>query len=238
MTGPGPSYTYRVVTTATPRRRFSSSRTELLNIGIAFAVLSVDLVLIFSNSTLAFGSAGFGLLQEISITTVVVAILAALTGFVGHELAHKVVAQWQGYWAEFRMSAMGLVLSFVTAYVGFLWGAPGATVVSGMNPERRGEWGRTILAGPMANVLFGGAFYIGAAVAYSQHSSFTLWLLLLAWINGWFGTFNLVPVGPLDGRKVLRWNAGIWVLAIAGTGALAVVSFLAAFIYGTPFFLR
>jgi Zn-dependent protease len=230
-------------TTVAPRPRHggvSTSRQELTQIGIAYAVLTVDLLIIFSQSTILFGTGGAGLVYSLTPGIVAVAATAALTGFVAHELAHKIVAQRRGFWAEFRMWPAGLALSFVTALIGFLWGAPGATVVSGMGESERAEWGRTSVAGPLANVAFGLAFFAAGVVSFQVgwNLEAVYWIFMLAWINGWFGTFNLVPFGPLDGRKVLRWNAGVWAGAIVLTGAVAAASILAALsmaFYSTPF---
>jgi Zn-dependent protease len=40
-------------------------------------------------------------------------------------------------------------------------------------------------------------------------------------INVWFSAFNLLPIGPLDGRKVLDWGVPQYI-------AIATVPFLAA----------
>jgi Zn-dependent protease len=40
-------------------------------------------------------------------------------------------------------------------------------------------------------------------------------------INVWFSAFNLLPIGPLDGKKVLDWGIPQFV-------AIAAVPFLAA----------
>ena len=29
-------------------------------------------------------------------------------------------------------------------------------------------------------------------------------------MNALLGTFNLIPLGPLDGVKVIRWNGVVW----------------------------
>lgn len=229
----GPPGTYRIQVPTTVRTGVSTSRSELVQIGIAFVVLAFDLTIIFSENTVLFGAAGFDL-QAVSLEVVEMAAIAALTGFVAHELAHKVVAQVRGVWAEFRMSPMGLAISVATSYFGMLWAAPGATVVSGMAAERRADWGKTSLAGPMTNAVFSGAFYLAAIDAFLRGSGLYLWFLLLAWINGWFGTFNLVPLGPLDGRKVLRWDLRVWVAAIALTAALTFLGGWSYFVDRAP----
>jgi Zn-dependent protease len=230
----GPSFQY----TWTPARpavaKISTSRTELTSIGIAFAVLTFDLVIIISRSGLVFGS-GASFLSGVTLVEVITAAVAALTGFVAHELAHKIVAQRLGYWAEFRMSPAGLVLSLITATLGFLWAAPGATVVSGMSERDRANWGRTSLAGPVSNVGFAVVFYGGSFALFHAGSAWFLPVLFLAFVNAWFATFNLLPIGPLDGAKVLRWSTATWLGAIVTTGTLAAVTYVAYFVYGTPF---
>ena len=215
-------------------RRITTSKTELLNLGAAFVVLTVCLLLVFSGNT--FLGSGFAVpgFTGISVTLVVVAALAALTGFVAHEMAHKIVAQRLGFWAEFRAATYGLLMAVVTSVLGFILAAPGATVVGGVSANDRRGWGRTSLAGPLTNVSFAAIFYGASIVAYLLGSVLFVWLLLLAFINAWFGTFNLFPFGVLDGRKVFLWNRGIWAGAIALTLAVMAVAALALYIFGTP----
>jgi Zn-dependent protease len=234
MTDFQPSISYRVVGTSTGARRLSTSRRELRDIGISFAVLTFDLLLIFGGLTFLFGSGGAGFSSAVSPILVGIAAAAVVSGFVAHELAHKVVAQRRGYWAEFRLWWQGLVLSVVTAYFGFLFAAPGATVVSGMPYEDRRDWGVTSLAGPMSNVAFAAVFYAVSIPLFLKGSTLFEWFLLLAWINGWFGTFNMIPFGPLDGAKVLRWGRRYWVMGIVLTGTIAALSAFAIFVYGSP----
>jgi Zn-dependent protease len=216
-------------------QKVTTSRKELLDILVAFTVLTFALVVLFTRSSVLFGSTGVGLLSPSVLPVAGLAAAAALTGFVAHELAHKVVAERRGFWAEFRMSPMGLVFLLFTAFVGFLFAAPGATMVGGISELDRRSWGWTSLAGPMTNLSFAGAFYAASFGAYGFAPGLVEGLLFLAYINAWFGTFNLLPFGPLDGRKVLRWSGGIWGAAIAISGAVAVVCGLAAIVYGTPY---
>ncbi len=234
----GPTYYYQPTGVRSSRARVTTSRRELTHLGIAYAVLTFDLLVIFSGATFLFGTGATGLVYALTPGILAVAATAAFTGFAAHELAHKIVAQRRGFWAEFRMWPTGLLLSVVTALAGFLWGAPGATVVAGMSESDRADWGRTSVAGPLVNVGFGLAFLLGGIGSFEVGGALTTWLLLLAWINGWFGTFNLIPVGPLDGRKVLRWSVPAWVGSILFTGTVAALSILAIYSlasYGNPF---
>ena len=209
-----------------PATRVTTSRTELLHIGVAYAVLTFDLLLVISGMTILRGGSAGGLLS-ISPEIIAAAAGAAATGFVAHEMAHKVVAQRRGFWAEFRVFPMGLMLSLITSAFGWLFAAPGATMVGGIQPSDAPSWGRTSLAGPMTNAAFAAAFYAGAFGTLWWHPAAASWLLFLAFINAWFGAFNLIPFGPLDGRKVLRWSTPVWVVAFAATAAATIITYVA-----------
>jgi Zn-dependent protease len=163
---------------------------------------------------------------------VVFAASTALSAFVCHELAHKISAQRHGYWAEFRWSPFGLAFSVLTAYIGWLFAAPGATVIGGMGDVN--DWGRTSLAGPATNLSFAVVFYAGSLAAWYLGSALFFWLLLLAWFNAFFGVFNLVPAGPLDGAKVLRWSTATWAVAFAISAIVTAVCYIAIYVVGSP----
>lgn len=194
-------------------REGTTSPTEILHLGIAFAVLTLDFVFLYGG--LAVYDPGTEALL------VAIAAAAALTGFVAHEMGHKFSAQRRGYWAEFRLSLVGLLISVVTAAIGFLFAAPGATVIDGAADER--DMGRISLAGPATNFAFSLTFLAGAFVAgaFAAGALLSLAFLFLAYINAWFAAFNMIPIGPLDGRKVYRWSGGVWLATFIVFAALA-----------------
>ena len=55
------------------------------------------------------------------------------TGFLLHEMAHKFVALHFGYWAEYRANQVGLLFAVILAFVGFIFAAPGAVMISKPN---------------------------------------------------------------------------------------------------------
>jgi len=228
-------YTYTVWTPAAPPPTLHrTSRTELTHILIAYAVLTFDLVIILSGHGLIQGGSA-ALFAPVSLIFVALAAGAALTGFIAHEMAHKVVARRLGYWAEFRMWPVGLVLSVLTSVGGFLFAAPGATMVDGMDPRDTRGWGRTGIAGPVSNLLFAGAFYGASLVTYSLGPLVYGSLLFLGLINLVFATFNLLPFGLLDGAKVFRWGVGIWIATFVVAAVGLGVTYMAFYWYGTPF---
>jgi len=232
--GSSPRYYY----TWTPARpvasKVTTSRTELIHLAIAYAVLTADLTILFSGGSYLAGREGVA--STITLSVVLIAATAALTGFVAHEMAHKVVAQRLGFWAEFRMSVFGLVLSIFTALFGFLFAAPGATMVGGMSSVNRRDWGETSIAGPLTNFGFAVVFYVASIAVFRTVPWAVGPLLFLAVINMLFAGFNLLPIGPLDGAKVLRWSVGVWVAVFLLVIAFGVVCYLASSA-GTPFVL-
>ena len=212
-----------------------TSRTELTHIAIAFVVLTVDLVIILGGRGLLESGSVSSLVSPVPLYIVLLAVAAALTGFIAHEMAHKFVARRLGYWAEFRMWPTGLVLSLITSVGGVLFAAPGATMVEGMDPRDLRRWGQTGLAGPVTNLLFAGGFYAASLLTVGFGPGIFGAPLFLAWINTLFATFNLLPFGLLDGAKVFRWGVGRWVAAFGVSAAFLVVSYTAFYYYGSPF---
>ncbi|MCI4353897.1 MAG: metalloprotease [Thermoplasmata archaeon] len=218
-----------------PTFRLSTSSTELLHLAIAFAVLTVDIAIVRTRISIFTGPSGVEIGVPGFLDSLGVAALAALSGFVAHEMAHKIVAQRQGFWAEFRMSPAGLFFSIASALIGFLFALPGATVIGGMGDVR--EWGRTSVAGPAVNLSFGAVFLgTGLVVGQFWNAPF-VWasLLFLAFVNGIFAAFNLLPFGPLDGTKVLRWSRSIWTLAF-GLSLLFIGAVVSVLLYAVPTF--
>jgi len=232
MTGWTPNPAYWTGTQPRERHRVTTSVTEVSHLAIAYSVLVLDILLI--EGFIQFRNGPGTLNVPLFEAGLAFSLTAAFTGFIAHEMAHKIVAQRLGFWAEFRAAPYGLLMAVVTSVLGFILAAPGATVVGGVSANDRRGWGRTSLAGPLTNVAFAAIFYGASIVAYLLGSVLFVWLLLLAFINAWFGTFNLFPFGVLDGRKVFLWNRGIWAGAIALTLTVMAVAALALYIFGTP----
>ncbi|MBX8632036.1 MAG: site-2 protease family protein [Thermoplasmata archaeon] len=153
-----------------------------------------------------------------------IAVVAGFTGFLFHELMHKYFAQKFGAWAEFRSSRFGLLLAFITALLGFLFAAPGAVYISGYLDRRQN--GIVSIAGPLTNSSFSILFLL-LAVAFSSNFILFESLAYISFLDAWLGVFNMLPIPPLDGYKVLRWNAGSYaagiILPLAIIGILTVM---------------
>lgn len=191
-----------------PRREQADLFISWLAIALAFAIVMI---------------APYGLLRfspRVSPLEVILFFAIALVtvgiGFILHELAHKFAAMHFGYWAEFKKdSTMLLVAVAMAALVGIVFAAPGATMIYSNSPGGlpRRENGIISAAGPVINLLlcipFAALFFLGGGLSGSLLAFIGLAGIR---INAMLATFNLLPVSILDGRKVLAWNAGVFVV--------------------------
>ncbi|PGF14789.1 metalloprotease [Natrinema sp. CBA1119] len=207
---------YRTERDPDPELTFSD--TELRDLAVAWLTLSAAFALLFEPIHRGGNVALFGEMVVLSLVTVG-------TGFLLHELAHKVVAIEHGQVAEFRADYQMLFLAIMGALVGFLFAAPGAVYHRGQITER--ENGLIALAGPVTNLLLALLFLPlmilpGMLGVIGQMG---------IWINLFLAAFNMIPFGPLDGKSVLKWHKGVFALVFVPSALLAgyVVFFVGLF---------
>lgn len=135
-----------------------------------------------------------------------IAAVAVGTGFVFHELGHKIVAQKYGCFAEFRANMGMLFFALFLAFVGgFVFAAPGAVMISGY--VNRTINGKISIAGPLTNLVLSIVFLALSIWVNILGLSFLAAIFMYGFlINTWLGLFNLIPIGNFDGIKILRWN--------------------------------
>ena len=196
---------------------FSDYEKEQLRESIGFLTLAFALAL--SNGL-------FVVMDDpsILITTLPLAFAAVMTGFLLHELAHKWMAQQYGCWAEYRGNKNGLYFALAMSAFGFLLAAPGAVMVSGRITDRQN--GIIAAVGPLTNI----AIAIVALPIYIFTAGLDWPISLLGElarfiivINLILGGFNMIPVQPLDGSKVIMWSKTAYLGIIAAIFALAMV---------------
>lgn len=209
---------------ATGRPQIRFSRTELIQLLIAILALSVAFTIVYIRSPRS------GFVQNPALTLAIffpASLLAVGTGVGLHEIMHKVVAQRYGLWAEFRYDPRGLLMAFIfAAAIGFLYGAPGATWISGS--VTREQNGRISAAGPVSNIVIAAAL-IAVFLALPPTSSLggvlvLVYLLQAASVNAFLAAFNLLPIMPLDGAKVWAWNKLVYGVLMAISVGLVFVT--------------
>ncbi len=174
-----------------------------------------DLFKAWALISIAFGivlSGGLGGLFNVSFFfMLLVSAISVGTGFVFHELAHKILAQKYGCHAEFRSFDNMLFLALVMSFFGFIIAAPGAVMISGYVSRERN--GKLSLAGPLTNMIIALVFLI---IFYTVSFGVINFIASYGFlINAWLGLFNLIPFGNFDGAKVLRWNKPVYFTALA-----------------------
>ena len=181
------------------------SRTEIQHLLLAMGVLTLAFSFAFSGNSILFGFKN----AQTLLFAIPIAFLGILTAFFVHELSHKFMAQKYGLWSEFRMYPRGLLLSlFFAVFTGFVFAAPGAVMFRG--ETRNFEIGRIAIAGPLANIVIAAITYPLYRFVFFEASFIGKILGFICLINALLGTFNLLPFGPLDGTKVIRWNGIVW----------------------------
>ncbi|WP_123537103.1 zinc metalloprotease [Halosimplex salinum] len=194
----------------------SFSGRELRDLAVAWVALGVAFTL-FIDPTIADAALRgavdpelLGLALGVSLATVGVAFLL-------HELAHKVVAVQFGQVAAFQADYGMLFLAIMSALAGFLFAAPGAVVHRGRITAR--ENGLIALAGPVTNLALAAVFvpimlFGPGLLGLVGQRGVSINLLLAG--------FNMIPFGPLDGKKVIGWNKLVYVAVAVPSVLLAV----------------
>ncbi len=147
--------------------------------------------------------------------------LVFVSVFLLHEIAHKLMAQRYGLWAEFRLTTFGALITLISIFSPFFKIiSPGAVMIAGF--ADKDTVGKTAVAGPATNL----ALSIVSFVLYAYlPEPFSTVALLSAAFNAWIALFNLIPLGILDGWKVFSWDKIVWVIAFIASVALTILTF-------------
>lgn len=137
-------------------------------------------------------------------------------GFLLHELAHKVVAQRYGCWAEFQSDGKMLLFMIAVSFLGFVFAAPGAVVIHGFLDRARN--GKISVVGPLMNVILALFFFFGSWIMSGAIGDIFSYGFV---INSWLALFNMLPFWTFDGAKVFQWNKTVFTI-VTGIAALLV----------------
>ena len=163
-----------------------------------------------------------------------IALLTVGIGFILHEMAHKFTAIRYGYWAEFHKdNSMLLVAVVLASLVGFVFAAPGATVIYANSADGRGlsreQNGKISAAGPVVNLLlcipFAALLVIAGGLASLNGNILAQMGLDGIQINAMIASFNMLPISILDGNKVFSWNIPVFLILILAAFGTLVASF-------------
>jgi Zn-dependent protease len=152
-----------------------------------------------------------------------VSFFSIVLAFSAHEGAHRFMAIRLGAIAFFKKWNLGLLLIIVSSLVGSLFATAGAVQFTGITDESK--IGKSALAGPATNLIIGTSVYgIYLLGGFSSISLVGFLLINIFRINLWLGLFNMIPIPPIDGSKVFRWDLKIFVIVIVIAVALNLIS--------------
>lgn len=202
-----------------PWSRRITSKTEIIHLLAAWIVLSI-----------CFSTKYFFRFYSMFPLILTVYLCVVGTGFVFHELAHKFTAQKYGYWSEFRLWSWGLAMALFSSLLtlgSFIFAAPGATYI--LPRYNTYEWsekferkkiGIISLSGPLSNIFWASIFFFlsrfNGLLAIAGNVGFQ--------VNLWLAAFNMIPLGGLDGGKILTWNTTVWAIVTIPLWAIEVIN--------------
>ncbi len=188
-------------------------------------ILLADVVLTFAFSLVMIGGIqNLYTLLPLFIYFLPISFIAVSLSFILHELMHKFIAEKYGAIAGFRTSTYGLAITLITSLFGFLIGIPGATIIY-TNYFSRKEEGIVSIAGPLTNFAIFIVFLVIGLLSFHNFlpsviltfsnevfklSFFHNMVNMVLFISILLAFFNMLPIYPLDGSKVLRWNKYIY----------------------------
>lgn len=153
--------------------------------------------------------------QFTHIDTLIFFVVALIIAITVHEAAHAWVAYLQGdNTAKMlgrltlnplsHLDPMGTIMMFL---VGFGWGRP---VPYNPNMVRNGLWSEVLiaLAGPASNIVVAFLAALPARIYIIQNQALPegqiyVFLATIVTLNIFLAAFNLIPLTPLDGSKLL-----------------------------------
>ncbi len=169
------------------------------------------------------------LLSPRIIPAVVAATALTAVSYIPHEMAHRSTARVFEAYAEFRLWRTGIIIAVLSSFLGFVAAAVGGVSIFVRESERYGRHeeelspkhiGMIAFVGPLMNIAMAVIFAFLADLATVTVQGVDL-LVTGARLNAFLALFNLVPLYPLDGYKVLRWHITFWLFGVV----LATLSF-------------
>ena len=156
------------------------------------------------------------------------------TAFLFHELGHRQVAIHFNLQTKFRLLTFGMMLTvfgvIFNVYSLISGGAsfpslalPGAVVVLGLSKIDR-TTGLCKAAGPTVNLVYGIVLFVVSFLIPSY--PLNMLIGLAANLNFMLGTFNMIPIGILDGQNIWRWNKKVYLMLCGSLLVLLIITYL------------
>ncbi len=153
-------------------------------------------------------------------------IMLLSISFIIHELSHRIEARKLGYIAFYRINKIGLLLTSISFFLPFKIIAPGEVAFYSIRklPSIR-DIAVISLMGPLANVLLAVMLKISSTILIAQgiHIYIADIMGRIGSFNGYIAFFNLIPIPPLDGSKIVRYSLTLWFMLLVLSTILFII---------------
>ena len=156
--------------------------------------------------------------MELDFAYIVIVLVVILFSMTLHEVMHGFTAYWLGDDTAEREGRLTLnpvkhIDPFLTILLPIVLAVSGAPIFGGarpvpFNPARLkyDEWGAALvaIAGPLTNLIIAAIFFMSYQLFEPNPTSFAgTFLITGVLVNLGFFVFNMLPIPPLDGSRVL-----------------------------------
>lgn len=156
--------------------------------------------------------------MNVDIVYLVVVLIVVLVSMTLHEAMHAFASYWLGddtakLLGRLTLNPVKHIDPFLTLLLPILLAISGAPIFGGAKPVpfntnklRFGEWGVAIvaIAGPITNFIIAFlAVGIWSLIDVSSQNSWGQIFITIASVNLGFFVFNMIPLPPLDGSRVI-----------------------------------
>ena len=188
--------------------KLNFSSVEKRDIIKAWVIISLAFGILISNSLFSY---------KVLIKNFLISFFTVGVGFLLHELAHKFLAQKYNCFAEFRADNKMLLISLVSAFFGFLFAAPGGVVINGdVNNEKLAK---IASVGPLMNIVIAIIFLTITGLSNNFIKSIAEYGFT---INSWLALFNLIPIFPFDGGKIIKGSKKLYSVLLCSSILLSI----------------
>ena len=157
-----------------------------------------------------------------------------MTAFLFHEFGHRQTAKHFGLQTKFRLLTFGMLLTVFSLIMGFsslitgsalfpMLALPGAVVVLGLDKISR-KTGLCKAAGPSVNLVYGTIILVISFAIPRQLYPLNYFFGYAAYFNFMLGSFNMIPLGILDGQNIWKWNKRVYISLIIPLIALLILT--------------
>ena len=158
-----------------------------------------------------------------------------MTAFLFHEFGHRQVAKHFGFPTKFRLLTFGMGLTAFSVVMGIATmgsdipaptlALPGAVVVLGLDKISK-ETGLCKAAGPIVNLVYGILLLLISFVIPNTMYPLNFFIGSAASLNFMLGSFNMIPIGILDGQNIFKWSKVMYFTLVTALLTLLIFNYI------------